>query len=183
MHKRKRFWIDPPVQVQVMATVLLLVAGSLFLVTYSIRRGLEAASLQSKEVFHSLDWIESAMNAPILVSVSVSLLASALIAMVWSHRLAGPLRVLAAAMHRVKAGDFSVPVRVRESDSLSDFVSDFAQMHDGLKAMVAEDRARLTAAAAELDSVADSLNNVAPPPEKLRRIAQEIRGAGARYEL
>ena len=130
--KRRRFWIDPPLQLQMLATVMVLVVGSIFLVSYSVFHGLEGASLESRQLFHSLDWVRETVRGPMLISACISVLASAIIALIWSHRFAGPLRVLSAAMARISQGNLSVPVRIRQSDTHQELVHEFARMQESM---------------------------------------------------
>ena len=148
--KRRRFWIDPPLQLQMVSTVLLLVVASICLVAYSVLHGLAEAAQETHQIFHSLDWILEAVRGPLLISAIISVVASALIALVWSHRFAGPLRVLAAAIARLGHGNFSVPVRIRKFDTHQDLVHEFARMQERLREQLGADARGLRAAAARL---------------------------------
>jgi methyl-accepting chemotaxis protein len=131
-HKRKQFWIDSPLQLQMLGYVLFLVAASLLLVSFSILRGLSTASAQSRQIFHSLDWVRQTILEPLLLSSSLSILASGLIVLIWSHRFAGPLRVLSAGFSRLKQGNLAVPIRIRATDSHQELVKEFAQAQEAL---------------------------------------------------
>lgn len=180
---RRRFWIDPPLQLKMVATVMLLVAGSVFLVAYSVFHGIEEASLATRQIFHSLDWIRETIRGPIIVSASISLLACTIIALVWSHRFAGPLRVLAAAMERLSQGDLSVPVRIRKSDTHQELVQEFAKMQERLHRLLEADLRALKAGAAQLKG------SLAPLPEEheARKSAQalikELADISSHYQL
>ena len=159
-YKRKQFWIDPPLQLQMLATAMILVSSSLALVTYSVLHGLREASGGSHELLHSLDWVQATVRAPIVVSGSISLLAAALLTMVWSHRYAGPLRVLSAGILRLRHDNLSIPVRVRKLDMHQDLITEFAQMQEHLRSSLETDRQSLDAASARLRLLA------AKPKEK-----------------
>lgn len=178
--KRRRFWIDPPLQLQMVATVLLLVMAAIFLVTYSVFHGLNEASQSSHQVFHSLDWVWSTIRGPIIVSSLIAVLASALIALVWSHRYAGPLRVLSAAVARIGHGNFSVPVRIRKYDTHQDLVHDFAQAQEKLRERLAADLAALRAAGQRLQA---DLEGQKPPQQSAQDLLKEIEAAASHYQL
>lgn len=171
VHKRKQFWVDPPLQLQMLAVVIALVVSSLALVSYSVIYGLEEASEASRQIFHSLEWISETMRAPFLLSSAISILASALITLIWSHRFAGPLRVLSAAMARVKAGNLAVPVRIRKMDTHQDLVREFSVMQDSLRERVEEDRKKAAELAKKLEEAGH------------KDLAAEARGWGSRWQL
>lgn len=174
--KRKQFWIDSPLQLQMLGYVLFLVTASLLLVSFSVLRGLSAASEESRQIFHSLDWVRENMFGPLLLSSCLSILASAVIALVWSHRFAGPLRVLSAAFGRLRHGNLSVPVRVRATDTHQELVKEFAQTQERLKDLLAADRRRLEELAARLERGGCT-------PKDLEAAARELRGVLSEFQL
>ncbi|MCX5795592.1 MAG: hypothetical protein NTY77_08880 [Elusimicrobia bacterium] len=181
--KRRSFWIDPPLQLQMVATVLLLVVASIFLVTYSVFHGLAEASQASHQIFHSLDWVWQTLRGPIIISSLIAVLASSFVALIWSHRYAGPLRVLSAAMARIGNGNLSVPVRIRKLDTHQDLVADFAQAQERLRQRLSGDLRSLQSAAERLKT---SLPELAEKPEALhsaQAIIQSIEAAAAHYQL
>jgi methyl-accepting chemotaxis protein len=181
--KRRQFWIDPPLQLQMVATVLLLVVASIFLVTYSVFHGLAEASQASHQVFHSLDWVWDTIRGPIIVSSLIAVLASALIALIWSHRYAGPLRVLSAAVARIGHGNLSVPVRIRKYDTHQDLVHDFAQAQDKLRERLAADLRSLQAAAESLKAALPALEHEKEALRSAQALLKEIEAAASHYQL
>jgi nitrogen fixation/metabolism regulation signal transduction histidine kinase len=171
VHKRKQFWVDPPLQLQMLAVVVCLVVASLVLVSFSVVYGLREASEDARLLVHSMDWVSDTMRAPLLLSSAISLLASGLITLIWSHRFAGPLRVLSAAMARLKAGNLSVPVRIRKMDTHQDLVKEFAAMQDALRAMVEEDRKKAHELAKKLEEAGH------------KDLAAEARGWAGKWQL
>ena len=165
--KRRRFWVDPPLQFQLLTVIMSLVLASIFLLAYSVFHGLEEASLASHQIFHSTDWLRHTVRGPMIVSASIAVLASGLITLVWSHRFAAPLRVLAAAMERLGQGDFSGPVRIRKSDAQQEVIREFAQMQEHLRLKLDADFKALEAAA---QGPASSL-------------VQEVQSLRSRYKL
>ncbi len=182
-YKRRHFWIDPPLQLQMLLFVTLVVAGSLILVWTSVINGLMEASAQSRQIFHSIDWVRASMRAPFLLSGSIALLAAALITLVWSHRYAGPLRVLSAGMLRLRHGNLSVAIRIRKTDTHQDLIREFGQMQEELHELLLQDRKRVEALLKRLDALTEGL----PPNGELRDgldgLAADLKAVGAKFRL
>jgi nitrogen fixation/metabolism regulation signal transduction histidine kinase len=145
-YKRQQYWVDAPLQLQMVGYVLVLISASLLLTAFSVYRGVQESSFQSRQIFHSLEWINQALRAPMILASAISLLAGGLLTLFWSHRFAGPLRVIAAGMARIRHGNLAVPVRVRTTDAHKDLASEFQKMQDELKKMIATDRERIATA-------------------------------------
>ena len=150
-YKRQQYWVDAPLQLQMVGYVLVIVSASLLLTAFSVYRGVQEASFQSHQIFHGLDWIKETLRAPLLLASAISLLASGLLTLFWSHRFAGPLRVLSAGIARVRHGNFAVPVKVRVTDAHQDLAGEFQKMQDELRGMIEADRARVNAALQSLE--------------------------------
>ena len=181
--KRRSFWIDPPLQLQMVATILLLVMASIFLVTYSIFHGLVEASQATHQVFHSLDWVWETIRGPIVISSLIAVVASALIALIWSHRYAGPLRVLSAAMARIGNGNLSVPVRIRKLDTHQDLVADFAQAQQSLRDRLGADLRSLQTAAKRLKATLPELDEQKEVIASTQELLKEIEVVASHYQL
>lgn len=181
--KRRQFWIDPPVQAHMLLTLLVLVTASVLLVSYSMAKGLEAAFTQSGQPFHPLDWCAQKMRLPMALSMTVAIVASGLVGLVWSHRFAGPLRVLAAAIERIKAGDLSLTLKVRDNDTLKEIVDEFSSMQQALRERIAADRDRADAVSSRLAEVAAGLPKDHSSRPELERMSREIKEIGTRYRL
>lgn len=182
-HKRKQFWVDAPLQLQMLGYVLVLVAASLMLVSFSILRGLAQASAQTRQIFHSLDWVRETMRGPLIVSSCLSILASGLLTLIWSHRFAGPLRVLSAGIGRVRHGNLAVPVRVRTTDAHQDLAREFQLMQEELRKMIAADRAHVAAAVASLEAAEKSLDGHHEAKAEIGRALDELRRACVKYHI
>jgi nitrogen fixation/metabolism regulation signal transduction histidine kinase len=169
--KRQQYWIDAPLQLQMVGFVVLLVSASLLLTAFSVYRGVHEASIQSRQIFHSLEWIKEALRAPLLLASAIALLASGLMTLFWSHRFAGPLRVIAAGIARVRHGNLSSPVRVRATDAHQDLVEEFQKMQDALRQLVEADRAHVAKALAHLEK------------HEASAAAAELRKACSKYQL
>jgi nitrogen fixation/metabolism regulation signal transduction histidine kinase len=181
--KRRQFWIDPPLQFQMAATVLLLVLASIFLVAYSVIQGLNEAAQSTHQVFHSLDWVRQTIRGPIIISSLIAVAASALIALIWSHRYAGPLRVLSAAVARIGNGNLSVPVRIRKLDTHQDLVGGFAQAQERLRQRLDADLRGLQAAAGRLQAALPELEGKKEALPSAQALIKEIEAAASHYQL
>ncbi|MDE2490619.1 MAG: hypothetical protein KGM24_07205 [Elusimicrobia bacterium] len=182
-YKRQQYWVDAPLQLQMVGFALVLVSSSLLLTSFAVLRGVADASARSQQIFHSLEWFRGALRAPLLLSAGISLLAGGIVTLFWSHRFAGPLRVLAAGIARVRHGNLALPVRVRASDAHQDLAREFQEMQDELRRMIETDRAHVAAAAARVESARKSLEEGRPADDELALALKELRQACSRYHL
>jgi nitrogen fixation/metabolism regulation signal transduction histidine kinase len=182
-YKRKQYWVDAPLQIQMVGYVLLLISASLSLTALSVWRGIQEASYDSHQIFHSLEWINGALRAPLILASAISLLAGGLLTLFWSHRFAGPLRVISAGIARVRHGNLAVPVRVRVTDAHQEFAAEFQKMQEELRRMVAKDRAHVAAAAASVEAAEKALEENLEPDEHLAKALRELRQACTQYHL
>ena len=171
--KRQQYWVDAPLQIQMVGYVLVLISASLGLTALSVWRGVQEASFESHQIFHSLEWINAALRAPLILASAISLLAGGLLTLFWSHRFAGPLRVISAGIARVRHGNLSVPVRVRVTDAHQEFAGEFQRMQEELGKMIAADRAHIAAAVASLES----------EPADVDKALDELKRACTHYHL
>ncbi len=174
-YKRSQYWVDAPLQLQMVGFVLLLISASLLLTAFSVFRGVQESSISSRQIFHSLDWIKSALRAPLLLASAISLLAGGLVTLFWSHRFAGPLRVISAGIARVRHGNLAVPVRVRTTDAHQDFAREFQLMQDELRKMLEADRQHVTEAIALLETQKST--------DEISRALDHLRQACSKYHL
>lgn len=151
-YKRQQYWVDAPLQLQMVGFVVLIVSASLLLTAFSVYRGVHEASVQSRQIFHSLEWIKGSLRAPLLLASAISLLAGGLMTLFWSHRFAGPLRVISGGIARMRHGNFAVPVSVRTTDAHQEFAREFQEMQEELRKLLQADRARVHAAKAHLEA-------------------------------
>ena len=174
-YKRQQYWVDAPLQLQMVGFVLLLISASLLLTAFSVFRGVQESSVGSRQIFHSLEWIKGALRAPLLLASAISLLAGGLVTLFWSHRFAGPLRVLSAGIARVRHGNLAVAVRVRTTDAHQDLAHEFQLMQDELRKRLKEDRAHINEAVALLEKTA--------PSDDISKALDHLRQACAKYHL
>lgn len=172
-YKRQQYWVDAPLQLQMVGYVLVLISASLALTALSVWRGVQEASFESHELFHSLEWVNGALRAPLLLASAISLLAGGLLTLFWSHRFAGPLRVISAGIARMRHGNLAVPVKVRLTDAHQEFAAEFQKMQEELSKMIASDRAHIAAAVALLEA----------DPADVDKALDELKQAGTHYHL
>jgi nitrogen fixation/metabolism regulation signal transduction histidine kinase len=177
-YKRQQYWVDAPLQLQMVGFVLLLISASLLLTAFSVFRGIQESSIASRQIFHSIEWIKGALRAPLLLASAISLLAGGLVTLFWSHRFAGPLRVISAGIARVRHGNLAVPVRVRTTDAHQEFAREFQLMQDELRKMIAADRAHLAEAVTLLEAVEKSA-----PSEDISKALDHLRQACSKYHI
>jgi nitrogen fixation/metabolism regulation signal transduction histidine kinase len=180
-YKRQQYWVDAPLQLQMVGFVVLLVASSLLLSAFSVYKGVHEASVSSRQIFHSLEWIKESLRAPLMLASAISLLASGLITLFWSHRFAGPLRVISAGIARVRHGNLGVAVRVRDTDAHQELAKEFQLMQDGLRDMIAADRGHIANALAHLDKAASHAHG--ETKDELEKAQAELKKACAKYHL
>ncbi len=177
-YKRQQYWVDAPLQLQMVGFVVLLMSASLLLTAFSVFRGVQESSVSSRQIFHSLEWIKGALRAPLLLASAISLLAGGLVTLFWSHRFAGPLRVISAGIARLRHGNFAVAVRVRTTDAHQDFAHEFQLMQEELRKMIAADRAHIAEAVALLENLEKE-----KPTEEVSRALDHLRQACTKYHL
>jgi nitrogen fixation/metabolism regulation signal transduction histidine kinase len=161
--------------------VTLLVASSLLLTAFSVFKGVQESSIASRQIFHSLDWIKATLRGPLMLASAISLLASGLLTLFWSHRFAGPLRVISAGIARVRHGNLAVPVKVRLTDAHQELAAEFQRMQDELKAMIAEDRDRVAKAISHIETAESSAHGAVKA--ELESALDALKGACAKYHL
>ena len=177
-YKRQQYWVDAPLQLQMVGFVILLISASLLLTAFSVFRGVQESSISSRQIFHSLEWIKGALRAPLLLASAISLLAGGLVTLFWSHRFAGPLRVVSAGMARVRHGNLAVPVRVRTTDAHQEFAREFQAMQDELRKLIQADREHINEAVALLESLEKD-----NPTDQISSALDHLRLACSKYHL
>ena len=178
-YKRQQYWVDAPLQLQMVGFVLLLISASLLLTAFSVFRGVQESSISSRQIFHSIEWIKGALRAPLLLASAVSLLAGGLVTLFWSHRFAGPLRVISAGIARIRHGNLAVPVRVRTTDAHQDFAREFQLMQDELRKMIAADRAHL----AEAVTLLEAAEKASPADRNIPKALDHLRQTCSKYHI
>jgi len=177
-YKRQQYWVDAPLQLQMVGFVILLISASLLLTAFSVFRGVQESSISSRQIFHSLDWIKGALRAPLLLASAISLLAGGLVTLFWSHRFAGPLRVISAGVARMRHGNFAVPVRVRTTDAHQELAREFQLMQEELRKLIASDRGHIAEAMVLLEA-----REKEKPSAEISKALDHLRLACSKYHL
>ncbi|MBI5631085.1 MAG: methyl-accepting chemotaxis protein [Elusimicrobia bacterium] len=183
MRKRKQVWIDPPLQLQILCYVLMLVTASLLLVTFTIVYSLRSASTESRQLFHSIAWILQTVRGPLLLSSCLAILASGLLTIFWSHRFAGPLRVLSAAMERLQKGNFTGALRIRSTDTHHELVEEFSRMQNHLRHSLQKDKKRVEDLSQKVDGISSKLSREHAAQEELSAVAAKLKDLYSEYQL
>lgn len=178
-YKRQQYWVDAPLQLQMVGFVVLLISASLLLTAFSVFRGIQESSISSRQIFHSIEWIKGSLRAPLLLASAISLLAGGLVTLFWSHRFAGPLRVISAGIARMRHGNLAVPVRIRTTDAHQEFAREFQLMQDELRKMIAADRAHV----AEAVTLLEASEKASPSDENIPKALDHLRQACAKYHI
>ena len=182
-YKRQTYWVDAPLQIQMVGFVVLLVSVSLLLTAFSVYRGVQEASLSSRQIFHSLDWIKDALRMPLLLASAISLLASGMLTLFWSHRFAGPLRVLSAGIARVRHANLAVPVRVRVTDAHKDLAREFQLLQEEIRGLVEKARSHVREALSRVENAQKAIPAGHEARPELSRALDELRAACVRWHL
>ncbi len=135
------------------------------------------------QIFHSIDWVRDVLRTPLLLASAISLLAGGLLTLFWSHRFVAPLRVISAAVGRIRNGNLSVPVRVRTTDAHQDFARQFQHMQEDLRKMVEADRARVAEATLLLEAVEKTLPADHEARHEIVQAIDYLRQTGTKYHL
>jgi nitrogen fixation/metabolism regulation signal transduction histidine kinase len=97
----------------------------------------------------------------------------------WSHRFAGPLRVISAGIARMRHGNLAVPVRIRTTDAHQEFAREFQLMQDELRKMIASDRTHVAEAVTLLEAAEKS----SPADENISKALDHLRQTCSKYHI
>ncbi|MBI4055733.1 MAG: methyl-accepting chemotaxis protein [Elusimicrobia bacterium] len=158
---RRQYYVNPQIQFRFALWLILIVAVESLLVSWGLLRLFHVAS----------EWQRA--NLPLfffklLFFTIVPMVAiNFLIAILLSHRIAGPLRRLQHAMEEICVGQSPSPVTLRSSDLLQDFAADFNLMlsvlqekREGLRRTLGELRGTLEATRAHVPEVQQILTQL-----------------------
>jgi len=181
--QRKRLVVDAPVQLRVIGFVLILVGCALAVVFITMDRGLAEAARQSQQLFVPVAWARRALRAPFFLSGSIVMLAAAVLTLLWSHRVVGPLRVLTEAMRRIREGDLRTEPRLRDTDALREFGADFSRMQASLRERLVGDRERVAEALRRIETAKTRLKQDSPSGKDLDAAREAIESVLASFTL
>ena len=181
--QRRKFWVDAALQSEILAAALLLVLAALAIAGVSVVRGLEEATARSGIYYHSLDWTLTQIRGPLAIAWTIAIVAAGLVTLLWSHRLAAPLRVLSAAFERLGEGRFAGPLRVRSSDAHRALIEEFSRMESRLRTMLSEERIRAELLSREIEETASLREEGSAERERLLGLARDARALLGRFQL
>lgn len=128
--QRRQYWVNRKIQWPFTRAIILISVGSGILgALITFAAGLIAAGVSSGagDLSSVLKWVISPnLSSLLLIGLGVP----AFIAfMAWygirlSHRIAGPLIPIYRGLERARQGDFSQPIRIRQTDLLHDLVDE-----------------------------------------------------------
>lgn len=181
--KRRKFWVDGGLQGEIVAVILLLVLATLAIAGVSVVKGLGEAATRSSVTYHSIDWTLKAIRGPLVLAWAIAVLAAGLVGLLWSQRLAAPLRVLSAAFERLGEGRFAGSLRVRSTDAHRELINEFSRMESRLHGMLSEERERAGLLSRDLDELAAMREAGSSERERILGLARDARALLGRFQL
>ena len=169
--RRRTIVVDVRYQLRVagVAAALMLVSALLFAGVAQIEalRLHEIVSRYDPYIAHALE-DEGLIDLILMAALGVGLtLGVLLLALVETHRVAGPMHSLRRALARIQGGDYSTPVRVRQGDRLVALADSVDQLREALVKGTLED-------AEFLESLADRVE-AAKGEDEAAAIGAELR--------
>ena len=150
-NRRRQYWLGSKIQRSF--TKALVVGGSFTAMLGSVIGFFLGASGAIRATGYDnpgivIAWLARPNATTLLLGAMVSAVAVGLLACLGigcSHRIAGPLVPIHRALSRIREGDFSEPVTIRQADLLQDLVDDLnltfstiQQRHDNLQRRIRE---------------------------------------------
>lgn len=121
--RRRRYLVMKDTQFRYMGLavvpLVLLSAALYYLIYYSVFSEL----LIPEAIIATLLPAMKKVNIILVIAVPVSLYLILRIALIYSNRIVGPIPRLEKELDRIAAGDYSVRLKVRQKDELSNFVT------------------------------------------------------------
>ena len=177
----RNFLIDTSLQLR-LAAYLVAVAGALcgalgWMLFDAYRETSRVVALSSPDAGDALARMFEAGDRTRLVllagALAVVLAALLVLAVVVTHRIAGPAFALRSACREIAAGALAPPRPLRSSDLLRDLADEFAGMVDALRAREARERDAVARAAATLRAPDSTPAARADAAAELERLAAE----------
>ena len=115
------------------------------------------------------DYILPALFGSSLVTIVLISIATAVVVMYLSHRIAGPLFKIERSVKEVGAGDLTLKINLRSTDEIRKMADCFNEMTEKLKARLLEIKARSCDLGKQIDSLKmqDALKKVSEQKKKL----------------
>ena len=141
MNRRRNYFIDRGFQSKFIIKFCLLVVIASVLTGASLyyfsQRTTTVAFEHLKVVVKSTDdFIMPILIGTLIIVTLLVAIATIIVTLLTSHKIAGPLYRLKVELDKMKNGDFSSPVHIRTKDQLQNIASNFEEMRLNLKSFV-----------------------------------------------
>lgn len=143
-YKRSQYWVNQRIQWPYTRAILTAaifsgMVGAIVAFVIGTHAAIEASGVGDWSL--TLKWILRPRAITLLVGCVVVAVFVAVMAMYGvrvSHRIAGPMVPIQRALQRIREGDFSKPIRIREDDLLHDLVGDLNQTFEVMRLRIEE---------------------------------------------
>ena len=170
---RTHFLVKPSFQLRHLSWTLGVVVLS-FLGCWSLVEGVVSAAL-ARGGLSEASWtlVRTDIRLGFLVIFVIALALAAIENFLFFHRIAGPLFALERALRQMAGGDFTTPVRIRETDQLADLIKTFEDMRAAMRKQFESQQSNVIHLSSEIERCLDSVsfNNL----DSLRKTLQQIR--------
>lgn len=179
---RGKTFIDARLQGQFVAVVMGSVgfATALLLVDYYRYYG---HSVSSNLLDPSLLAAFLKINTALVIQLSFFLVVVGLLAVVLSHKIAGPLFNLKRAMRAVAEGDLAQRARFRKRDQMMDVKDEFNRMMESVQARVSADRGAVDGVLRELETVLGRGGLAPEIVKKLEEARERLKGVTRDFKV
>ncbi|MBU1045154.1 MAG: HAMP domain-containing protein [Candidatus Omnitrophica bacterium] len=158
---RRKFLIQKEFQLKFVGFLILVILAISALVVLTVNLSIWAAVEKgvSSQVQIVIDQILHNMNVLFMFEIPIVLLISIFAAIIFSHKIAGPVYRLQQAAIQVVRGDLTSNVHLRRDDELKNLSSAFNSVVDNMHLLVAKDRKLITALSAITDTLYTNLKD------------------------
>ena len=152
---RRNFLIQKDFQLKYVGFLILTILAISSLVVLTVNLSIWAVVEKgiSPQAQAIIDQILHNMNVLFMFEISIVLIISVFAAIIFSHKVAGPVYRLQQAAMQVVRGDLTSSVHLRRDDELKTLSSAFNSVVDNMQVLVVKDRKLIT----DLSSMTDTL--------------------------
>ncbi len=171
--KRRIYFIEKKFQTQfIIKFCLLVVLGSFVTVSllYLLTSKTTTVSFENTRavVKTTADFIVPLVTETVVVVTVLVALATIMLTLFISHKIAGPLYRFKKELKLIESGDLVSAFKIRDKDQLQDLATVLSSMKDNLKG-------HISAIKSEIDSLQDLIAEFAGDEEKQKAIKEKIR--------
>ncbi|MFH1594578.1 MAG: methyl-accepting chemotaxis protein [Candidatus Omnitrophota bacterium] len=161
---RRNYFIDKPFQTAFIVKFSFLIIATSILIgimIYYMNRHTTTVAFENLKVVvrSTADFILPAMFQVLAAVTVLVILATAAVTLFASHKIAGPLYRFKLEMDKIKRGDFSHAIHVRDSDQLKNLATDFEEMRVSVRDTVKTLKKSWGAVKAHLRMVEDEMKS------------------------